>query len=84
MIRRAEPSDWEAYRARWSLLPRLWICGDGSSAHHGSRSGHHRDRTRVSAEQLMRRPISQHAPGVVTNRRSSVSALMVSVCLQPR
>jgi hypothetical protein len=40
MIRRAKPSGWEAYRARWSLLPLLWICGDGSSAHHGSRSGH--------------------------------------------
>ena len=29
MIRRAKPSDWQAYRARWSLLPLLWICGDG-------------------------------------------------------
>jgi hypothetical protein len=30
------------------------------------------------------RPISRRAPGVVSNRRSSVTALMVSVCLQPR
>jgi hypothetical protein len=124
MIRRAEPSAWEAYRA--IRLPS--VCGAGQHCARdlqiadvaGRRqdkrlvlevnestcalvvatapmdlsgrvvgapwiaSGHRRDRTRISAEALRPRPISRRARGAVSNRRSSVTALMVSVCPQPR
>jgi hypothetical protein len=69
MIRRAETSNWEAYRAI-----RLRSLREEPAAYE----------YRVSAEQLRRRRISHRAPSIVSNRRSSVTALMVSVCLQPR